>query len=242
MFETFVDFLKNWADLLTAIVALGGVCILVFKTIKPAYDVIVSLPADVNKLKDKTKTILDEVQTNGGKSLKDTVVKLKQEVTGLVQTVEKFKEISDIDHENIKNISKELSDVGDTVNFIVARQWAVLNTTDQAVFETDASGYCIRANRAYLDICGRPFDEIKGNGWRIAIHPSDREFVTKEWQNAVSEKRNFEASFKILSSTNKTYSVFCIAVPITITVHNEPIITGWLGRYESVDFDVNTKP
>lgn len=218
MFDAFVDFLKNWADLLTSIVALCGIIILAYKTVKPTYDVIISLPGDVEKLKEKTKGILEEVKTNGGKSLKDAVTRLNDD-TGLIKT--------------------ELKTVTESVNFIIARQWAVLNTTDQAVFETDVEGYCIRANRAYLDICGRPFDEIKGNGWKITIHPLDRDFVSREWQNAINEKRNFEASFRILSSTNKIYSVFCIAVPISISINNSSIITGWLGRYETIDFDVN---
>jgi len=218
LFDAFVDFLKNWADLLTSIVALCGIIILAYKTLKPTYDVIVALPDDVEKLKEKTKGILEEVKTNGGKSLKDAVVSLKTD-TDIIRT--------------------ELKEVTGSVNFIIARQWAVLNTTDQAVFETDVDGYCIRANRAYLDICGRPFDEIKGNGWKITVHPLDREFVTKEWQNAVNEKRNFESSFRVVSSTGKTYAVFCIAVPISIPIHNSSIITGWLGRYETVDFDVN---
>lgn len=77
------------------------------------------------------------------------------------------------------------------------RQRAALTITREALMEVDAQGNCIWANQTYLQLTGRPLDEILGRGWVNTISSVERETVMEEFDNALDEGREFEYEYTI---------------------------------------------
>lgn len=112
------------------------------------------------------------------------------------------------------------------------RQRLLMMDSETAIFETDPQGQCTFANNAYLELVGRPFEEISGNGWVVAINPKDREKVYEAWKDAISQDRIFELdNFRYQTPEGIDTEVFCRAVPMRII--NKGNI-GWIGFVKPV--------
>ena len=72
-----------------------------------------------------------------------------------------------------------------------------------AIFQTDSLGSCNYVNEEWLKYAGRPFEEALGYGWINAIHPDDRERVTKEWKQSVETGNEFVSELRFLDKENK---------------------------------------
>lgn len=142
------------------------------------------------------KAIEAEFRPNGGGSLRDQIVQIKQSVFNMT-----------------------------------ARQWALVDGLGDPMWESDAAGYCVRANRALLDLVGRGFDEISGSGWELIIHEADRDAVWDAWVDAVERHRMFEARYRVKAKDGTTYLVDAIATPI----RDGESVSGWLGKFRAVN-------
>jgi PAS domain S-box-containing protein len=80
------------------------------------------------------------------------------------------------------------------------------------IFRTDIEGNCIYVNDRWCEISGLSIDEAAGFGWVNAIHPSDRELVTTEWNNSVQEKRHFRLEYRFLNQAGQITWVYGQAV------------------------------
>ncbi|SHI38696.1 PAS domain-containing protein [Algibacter luteus] len=72
-----------------------------------------------------------------------------------------------------------------------------------AIFQTDSLGSCNYVNEEWVKYAGRPFEEALGYGWINAIHPDDRERVTKEWKQSVETENEFVSELRFLDKENK---------------------------------------
>lgn len=117
------------------------------------------------------------------------------------------------------------------VSSMLARQWALVDGLGDPMWEAEASGQWLRANRSMLALTQRPQEQILGTNWENTIHYEDRAKVWEEWTDAVARKRSFEMSFRVMSMTRSTYHVDAIANPVI----DGGVVTGWLGKYRKVD-------
>lgn len=104
----------------------------------------------------------------------------------------------------------------DAINRIEGRQvvadqrhQAVVSLTDIAMFESDAGGRCVWANRAYLRMVDKSLNDIQGNGWVNIVHPMDRDRVFEEWQKAVVQNREFGMRYRVVCSEGEETHVLC---------------------------------
>ena len=111
---------------------------------------------------------------------------------------------------------------------MVARQRADLEDEPDPVFEADLNGQVVFANTAYLDLVGYSVAQMRGRGWEVIIHPSDRARIATGWRDAVAGRRIFDETFQVISRAQRVTLVRCIAKPL-ICEANE--ITGFRGRY-----------
>lgn len=112
-----------------------------------------------------------------------------------------------------------------------ARVRALVSNNGQMLFEANADGMWVWANKELCDKAGRSVDDLNGNGWVNIIHVEDRDRVYKEWQTAINQNREFDLLFKcndrfgsILSvkghsyllkdDNNKTYGYVGILSPV----------------------------
>lgn len=120
----------------------------------------------------------------------------------------------------------------DEIQHVKSYQWNFAETVAmKPVWETDASGYCIRVNGLYAKLAERDPAELTGNGWENFILPEDRTRVATSWGEAVERNRNFEEEFRVRSKTGKIYRVKAIAVPLRLPSGK---VTSYVGRYEEV--------
>ncbi len=68
---------------------------------------------------------------------------------------------------------------------------ALTELSPVGIYRADASGLAVYHNDQSLKILGMSREMARGTGWVSALHPDDRKRVSKEWQQAVTEKRAY---------------------------------------------------
>ncbi|RYZ49231.1 MAG: PAS domain S-box protein, partial [Sphingobacteriales bacterium] len=69
----------------------------------------------------------------------------------------------------------------------------------QATWETDARGLVVTDSPSWRAYTGQTLDEWLGEGWVNAIHPDDRDYALRQWQQAVAGQRPVNAEFRLRS-------------------------------------------
>lgn len=129
--------------------------------------------------------------------------------------------------QNVQKILDQLSPNGgstlkDQLNRIESRQVvgeqrvrALWMDSANGQFESDASGGTIYINRTYAQLVGMDINSMKGSGWLMAVHPEDREHVEAEWRSAVIDKRELDATYRMVNrETGVTIRVRVRASPL----------------------------
>lgn len=62
--------------------------------------------------------------------------------------------------------------------------------------ETNKDGGLIYCNPQFIQWTGMTLDDAKGYGWVAAIHPEDRNYVMREWMNAVKDQRSIDLRYR----------------------------------------------
>jgi PAS domain-containing protein len=113
-----------------------------------------------------------------------------------------------------------INKIQDTIVIVDARQWAIVAGLRDPMWESDADGGCVRANRALLDLVQRDFDEMAGSG------------VWADWLSAVQRKRTFECTYHVINKAGQKFNVNAIAIPFRSTSGE---VVGYVGRYSKVE-------
>lgn len=128
--------------------------------------------------------------------------------------------------DTINHLSKE-------VTAVAARQWSLVATQADPVWETNDRGECLRANTAMLSLVERDMEQMQANGWENIIHDDDAEWVLSEWSRAVSQRRAFEATFRVEAYVSKrVFKVTCIS---TAFKTSDGSVLGYIGRYTQIE-------
>jgi len=64
------------------------------------------------------------------------------------------------------------------------------------IFETDAEGRCRYVNERWCELSGLTSEQARGEGWREAIHPDDRQRLYSAWGAAVEGGREFILEYR----------------------------------------------
>jgi len=192
------------AQVITALGVIGGAVWYLWKKISPLINRVLKSLDDIDEIKL-------QFLPNGGSSLKDSVNRLET---------------------NILEVKDDISILSTDASRSDARQWAIVATLRDPIWESDADGLYIRGNSTLLDLVERTNDEISGNGWENIIHRDDKAMVAQEWANAISKRRNFELSFRIFGkSSHALYQVRAVCMPY---YSQQKELLGFIGRYVNV--------
>lgn len=82
------------------------------------------------------------------------------------------------------------------------------------IFETDDMGRCFFANERYLQIAGRSYQEMMGNGWIQAVHPEDRGKVLRAWAEALKSGGPLVMDGRVLTSDGEVRWALGTAIPV----------------------------
>lgn len=142
---------------------LGGIITLFsviwMKVIKP----IVHIIDNQEKVKKSLDTIKKELSTNGGNSLKDTIIDLK----GTCARIENRQKV------------------------IEQRTKAALHYNNVALFETDEHGRLIWTNSNFYDLTSDSVNSVDGYDWLTYIKEEEREDLFDEFKSCLEMNRKF---------------------------------------------------
>ena len=94
------------------------------------------------------------------------------------------------------------------------------------IFEGDASGQILYANRAAEAMSGMPLEQAAGHGWLDALHPDDRDYVVREWSKAVASGSPCELEYRFRHPGGKVRQVCSDAIPFR---DSDGRVTGYIG-------------
>src|SRR3954464_11615250 len=77
-----------------------------------------------------------------------------------------------------------------------ARHRSLLELAPVGLFETDADGNCLFVNRRWCELAGLTPEQARGAGWVGALHPEDRDRVSREWYEAATSNREFASEYR----------------------------------------------
>ena len=78
------------------------------------------------------------------------------------------------------------------------------------IFQTNAKGDCIYVNRRWCEIAGLSPKQAMGSAWTTAIHPEDRDTISRAWYTMTQSggELEFEQEFRFQTPSGKTTWVF----------------------------------
>ena len=105
------------------------------------------------------------------------------------------------------------------------------NLVTTCMMEFDRLGALTWANKAFINLTGLDIDDLKANGWFVAILESDRARVWTLWMHSIASNIPFESEFTIKHQvTNLEKDVKCIVFPHkSIDISAEHPILGYYG-------------
>jgi PAS domain S-box-containing protein len=103
------------------------------------------------------------------------------------------------------------------------------------IFRTDAMGNVSYVNDRWCHITGLSASAAMGKGWLSAIHPQDRDRVTRQWQNALDFKFSFSAEYRFLSSfKSDRYSEIWVFGQAIAEFNPEKQLLGYVGTITDI--------
>jgi len=81
---------------------------------------------------------------------------------------------------------------------------SLLSASPTGVFETDSAGNCTYVNDKWCELTGLDSVAAMGKGWAATLHPDDGLNVFREWNESVTEKRQFTMEYRFLRPNGKS--------------------------------------
>jgi PAS domain S-box-containing protein len=106
----------------------------------------------------------------------------------------------------------------------------IARVTPVGLFQTDPYGKYIYVNQRWCDIANLTFESAMDEGWLDAVHPNDKDMVSKEWFTTIDNKR-FKLEYRFLDIDNKSIWVLGEALP---EVDNDGNILGYVGTVTDI--------
>lgn len=204
MFELIADNITTIASIVGGLAVISGGIWSLFNFFIPGFKAMRNHFEIVEKMSH-------EFRPNGGSSLKDSLNRLET---------------------SSETQQKKLSGIVEEIQAMSARQWALVATQKDPVWEADANGRWLRLNVELANLAERGSEEFLNNGWENAIHKEDYNRVVNEWEDAIEKKRTFDSEYRVVAKSSKiVYKVHAIATPYHMI--NGTLI-GFIGRFVSV--------
>ena len=199
-FSQFVDYKDHVQFALACIGILGAlVAFARWVGVPRAYRRAAHVTTALLKMPEDLRRIYSELQVNGGRTLRDAVVRIEQAVhdqqNALLATDQKLAMIADASENR------------------------------RGCFETDSQGRRTYVSIGYSRLVGQPASESLGTSWIHSVHPEDRERVLEEWNASVAGERSFDMTYRKINGDH----VFWVNTRATPVRDANGKITGWFG-------------
>jgi len=99
------------------------------------------------------------------------------------------------------------------------------------IFRTDPNGATTYVNPKWCDISGLSFDRALGDGWLDAVHPDDKEDLSKGWQESTQLNRASFSDYRFVHPDGAIAWVMGQAVP---EMNSENQMVGYIGTITDI--------
>lgn len=154
--------------------SLGGIGTLFTLAWKKVISPLVKLCKNQDFFIESVQEIRKELQTNGGNSIKDAIINLRDTC------------------QRIENRQK----------VIVQRTKAALHYSNVPLFETDETGRLVWSNANLCEITKNIANSLEGFDWINLFKENDREEVMSEFQSCLKMNRRFSKNTELQNGTN----------------------------------------
>jgi PAS domain S-box-containing protein len=104
---------------------------------------------------------------------------------------------------------------------------ALAEASAQIVWATDAYGAVTEDSPSWRAFTGQTLDEWLGSGWVNAVHPEDRGYAQRRWQEAVETRTPVNTRFRLWHAPTRTWHYTQVrAIPL---YHQDGTVRGWMG-------------
>jgi two-component sensor histidine kinase/CheY-like chemotaxis protein len=128
---------------------------------------------------------------------------------------------------------------GPSSDLIKRRFDALLIASASIVWWTNAAGEFVEEQPYWQLYTGQKWEEYRGSRWISAVHPEDRDSITKDWTKAVSTGSPYFTQGRIWSGKHRAFRAFQTrGIPIR---NDQDAVEGWLGALTDIQdsIDVN---
>jgi PAS domain-containing protein len=87
----------------------------------------------------------------------------------------------------------------------------MLDNRSEPIFETNKQGKFTWVNDSFIRLTDRGFKDLKDNNWINILDEDTRNDIANDWYLAVSSKRNFEHTVKIIDGKNNVFQAKIVA-------------------------------
>lgn len=140
-----------------------------------------SIYSQIKKLTNNVTKITSELSPNGGKSIKDTINRIKE----------------DTEHINDRLYSIEL-----------LNKFHLDLDDDIAIFRTDKEGNLVWANKGFLDLVDKSLHEVLHYDWYNIIDQHERLQFMQSWADSMHNLQKFQYDCNIHSANGKILARF----------------------------------
>jgi len=90
----------------------------------------------------------------------------------------------------------------------------ISETLPVGIFETDATGECLYTNTSWQEIFGVSLVESLTRDWREFLHPDDRELVSVQWAQTLTNLKSFSRDCRIITAKNEERWIHLRSSPV----------------------------
>jgi PAS domain S-box-containing protein len=104
---------------------------------------------------------------------------------------------------------------------------ALAEASADMVWTTDAQGVMTEDSPSWRAFTGQKLDEWLGLGWIDVVHPEDRGYARRQWQEAVDSHTPVNTRFRLWHAPTRTWRYTQVrAIPLH---HDDGTVRGWMG-------------
>jgi two-component system, chemotaxis family, CheB/CheR fusion protein len=109
---------------------------------------------------------------------------------------------------------------------------ALIETTAEIVWTTDASGAVIEESPSWCEFTGQAEAQRLGHGWLAAVHPEDRAETERQWNHAVRTTTAWEGEYRLRHAESGEWRITAVrAVPVR---NPDGSVREWVGMNTDV--------
>lgn len=127
----------------------------------------------------------------------------------------------------------ELKELFSRIEDLEMRFSTLLNLLPIPIFYTAASGANLFVNKAFEEFVGFTKEELRGDGWKCMLPPSDHVSVTEYWADTVKTQSSWCRERTYMTQSGKLVYAISSGIP----VYRDSELIGFVGYLKDIRYE-----